>query len=173
MLTGFIQINTNHTVSADANSSEVESHVFDLHKNLGLTDGLTSTFSYDTTQVVEAKKQKSEKIKVNAIKLDEKTIVIKGFNESIDETLLKTIDLDINSIGAATTSVDESFGYDIVPVTIDIATDDVVEELNDDSSDIVEYEVASGDNISSIAQKFNISPETILWANDLTSKSSI
>ncbi len=38
---------------------------------------------------------------------------------------------------------------------------------------IVEYIVESGDTLSSIATKFDISLETILWANDLTSKSII
>lgn len=38
---------------------------------------------------------------------------------------------------------------------------------------IVEYVVESGDTLSSIAKKFGISLETILWANDLTSKSII
>jgi len=38
---------------------------------------------------------------------------------------------------------------------------------------IVEYVVESGDTLSSIATKFDISLETILWANDLTSKSII
>lgn len=35
-------------------------------------------------------------------------------------------------------------------------------------SEIIEYEVASGDTISSIANKFGISSDTIRWANDLT-----
>lgn len=38
---------------------------------------------------------------------------------------------------------------------------------------IVEHVVESGDTLSSIATKFDISLETILWANDLTSKSVI
>lgn len=38
-------------------------------------------------------------------------------------------------------------------------------------SEIIEYEVESGDTISSIAQKFGISTDTIKWANDLTGDS--
>lgn len=34
-------------------------------------------------------------------------------------------------------------------------------------SEIIEYEVKSGDTVSSIAEKFNITSETIKWANDL------
>ena len=39
--------------------------------------------------------------------------------------------------------------------------------------EVVEYEVADGDTVSSIAQKFDVSDETILWANDLTKLSKI
>src|SRR3989338_9400185 len=35
-------------------------------------------------------------------------------------------------------------------------------------SEIIDYEVESGDTISSIASKFGISTDTIRWANDLT-----
>lgn len=102
--------------------------------------------------------------------LDQKTIVIKGFNEDVDNSLLKTIDLDIKNIDISTTT----FGIDIIPVIIDVAlSDDAIELKYDDNGDIVEYEVVSGDNISSIADKFNVSVDTVLWANDLNSKSSI
>lgn len=106
------------------------------------------------------------------MKLDKKTIVIKGFNEEIDNSLLKTIDLDIKNVDL---SNENSFGLDIIPVTIDMSLDnnDVFELDGDENNDIFEYEVVSGDNISSIADKFNISADTILWANDLNKKSSI
>jgi len=40
-------------------------------------------------------------------------------------------------------------------------------------TEIIEYTVKSGDTLSSIAEDFDISLQTILWANDLTEKSSI
>src|SRR3989344_5290055 len=40
-------------------------------------------------------------------------------------------------------------------------------------SEIIEYEVQDGDTLSSIAKKFDISQDTIKWANDLESKDSI
>jgi len=47
------------------------------------------------------------------------------------------------------------------------------EDVNSqDRKSIVEYTVESGDKISSLAEKFNVSADTILWANDL-SKSSL
>jgi len=39
--------------------------------------------------------------------------------------------------------------------------------------EVVEYEVGEGDTLSSIADKFNLETETILWANDLTETSKI
>jgi LysM repeat protein len=41
------------------------------------------------------------------------------------------------------------------------------------SRDITEYEVKEGDSLSSIAENYGISLNTLLWANDLTSKSTI
>lgn len=40
-------------------------------------------------------------------------------------------------------------------------------------SEIIEYEVQSGETISQIAEKFKIDTDTIKWANDLESKDSI
>jgi murein DD-endopeptidase MepM/ murein hydrolase activator NlpD len=109
--------------------------------------------------------------KVSALKIDNKTIVIKGFTENadVDSELLKTIDLSSKNIDTVATS---SFGIDIVPVTIDMAFADDVTQLTGDK-EISEYQVVQGDTLSSIADKNNISVNTILWANDLNSKSSI
>lgn len=40
-------------------------------------------------------------------------------------------------------------------------------------SEIIEYEVKSGETLSQIAEKFGISTDTIKWANDMSSKDSI
>jgi len=47
------------------------------------------------------------------------------------------------------------------------------ETKKEEKKEIIEYVVESGENISSIAQKFNISKETIIWANNLNPKSSL
>ena len=136
---------------------------------MGLTEGLLPGVFYNIEKNTYTKSKK-QKITVKAFMLDKKTIVIKGLNEDMDNLLLKTIDLDIKNIDISTTT----FGTDIIPVTIEVAlNDDAVELKYDDNSDIVEYEVVSGDNISSIADRFNVSVDTVLWANDLNSKSSI
>lgn len=40
-------------------------------------------------------------------------------------------------------------------------------------SEILEYEVQPGDTLSQVAEKFNISTDTIKWANDMSDKDSI
>lgn len=40
-------------------------------------------------------------------------------------------------------------------------------------ADVLDYEVKSGDTVSSIAQKFGVSLDTILWANDMGEKDRI
>lgn len=47
------------------------------------------------------------------------------------------------------------------------------EEINEERKSIIEYKVEPGDSLSSIAEKFNVSLNTILWANDLTKSSEI
>ena len=128
---------------------------------------------YGQNNNIEKKQNLDKLISVNALKLNAKTIIIKGYNENadIDEALLKTIDLESKNIeSVATTS---GYGTDLVPVTINLDLNDEIRELIDDDNEISEYEVVSGDTLSSIADKFKISVETILWANDLSSKSSI
>lgn len=48
-----------------------------------------------------------------------------------------------------------------------------LEDGTERRNEIIEYVVRSGDTISSIAAKYDISLNTILWANDLSSKSII
>ncbi|MDP3093853.1 MAG: LysM peptidoglycan-binding domain-containing protein [bacterium] len=50
---------------------------------------------------------------------------------------------------------------------------DSVEGTEDDRSGIVEYLVKEGDTLSSIAEQFQISLETVLWANNLNKNSAI
>ena len=143
--------------------------VLDLDKNINKTEGLTG-FVLNPSFDDSAKSEKNTKI--NAIKLNKRTLVIKGFNESIDNALLKTIDLNVKNIDNTTTTASDFVG-EIVPITLNMNSEDGAIELVDSDTDIVEYEVVSGDSLGSIAEKYNISIETILWANDLNSKSTI
>ena len=67
--------------------------------------------------------------------------------------------------GAATESVDTGvITTTITPVTI----------ISDKPRDeVIEYEVKAGDTVSSIAQEYGVSEETVLWENDLSAKSLI
>lgn len=49
---------------------------------------------------------------------------------------------------------------------------DQIREVSDDRPTITTYIVKSGDTLSGIAAQFNISVNTIRWANDLTSKNA-
>ena len=49
----------------------------------------------------------------------------------------------------------------------------IIEEENQERDAVIEYVVESNDTLSSIAEKFNISTNTILWANNLSSGSAI
>ncbi len=63
----------------------------------------------------------------------------------------------------------------ILPRVEGINPEPVVEEVlaSDDKPLITTYTVVRGDTLSTIAEKFNISTNTIRWANDLSAKSSI
>ncbi len=49
----------------------------------------------------------------------------------------------------------------------------IIDDSSEERTGITEYTVEQNDTLSSIAEKFNISQNTILWANDLSSKSAI
>lgn len=166
-----MQVNlNNHTIKADSSTIDPDSYIFDFNKNIHFTQDLLPGV-LDGAYIGSGKDKKADKVTVNALRIAEKTIIIKGYNETVDNALLNTINLDMQNIEIATST---SYGVDITPITIDVSLGDEVIELNDENdADIVEYEVAAGDNLSSIAGKFNITVDTILWANDLNSKSSI
>ncbi len=60
----------------------------------------------------------------------------------------------------------------ITPQVLGIVLGSVEDEI-ERRNEIIEYVVQSGDSLSSIAVKYDISLNTILWANDLSSKSII
>ena len=54
------------------------------------------------------------------------------------------------------------------------STDDTTTLVSEKARDkIIEYEVQEGDNVASIAEKFGISTDTVLWQNNLDAKSKI
>ena len=60
----------------------------------------------------------------------------------------------------------------ITPQILGTVLEDLDIEIEDRKA-IIDYVVKEGDTVSSLAEKFNISVETILWANDLNSKAVI
>ena len=61
----------------------------------------------------------------------------------------------------------------ITPETLGSVTGDPSGQLSDSQKEIVEYTVREGDTLAGIAEKFNVSVETIAWANDLSKTSKI
>ena len=105
---------------------------------------------------------------IPAIKIGKKLLVIKGFSEE-NTTVLNTLEKEDTSLS----DIDYS-EEGIVPTTVTVAVSDEAGTtvLNQEGS-ISEYEVVSGDTVEMIAKKFNVTPETILWANDLKKTSPI
>lgn len=70
---------------------------------------------------------------------------------------------------------DESGGYNVSSNQYFLSVNSIKQNPSDISnySDVIEYSVKYWDTITSIATKFNLSNNTIYWANDLTSKSYI
>lgn len=59
------------------------------------------------------------------------------------------------------------------PITVSPKVLGSLGNFNEEAKEVSEYVVQSGDNLSLIAEKFNISFNTLLWANDLSSSSLI
>jgi murein DD-endopeptidase MepM/ murein hydrolase activator NlpD len=66
-------------------------------------------------------------------------------------------------------SVENSGGSGVITSSITPVT--IISEKPRDK--VIEYEVAEGDTISSIAEEYGVSENTILWENDLTANSQI
>ncbi len=115
-----------------------------------------------------------------AIKIDKKILVIKGYDDEIDVDYFEIIeDVDSENIHILEIDKKEIDKKDTNDTTISQTSVEIkIDENNDhkfldEKGSIQEYEVVSGDTIEKIAEKFNVTPETILWANDLKKTSQI
>lgn len=90
-------------------------------------------------------------------------------NAGIAHTIIGQIKIKAN---ASTTEVKDD--TTVLATEGEVADDTAVEDeiVADDQPVITIYKVQSGDTLSGIADKFNISINTIRWANDLTEKTS-
>ena len=142
----------------------VQSSVFNLKTAISSTDAV---FVVDKTTVATSTVSKSGKASktttktIPAIKIGEKLLVIKGFSEDTTQPIeMENADLSLTEIAPI-----EAL---ITPTQIDVVvTEQEGAATLEEDGDISEYEVVSGDTVESIAQKFSISAETVLWANDL------
>jgi murein DD-endopeptidase MepM/ murein hydrolase activator NlpD len=76
-------------------------------------------------------------------------------------------------IPEGTTTQAVVLGVTVDPLNQDMATVSSSEVLAYRGGEIVDYSVQDGDTLGSIAEKFSLETQTILWANDLTEKSTI
>jgi murein DD-endopeptidase MepM/ murein hydrolase activator NlpD len=67
----------------------------------------------------------------------------------------------------------QTFDPDANGVSLDSIMDFKTSVSEKPRSEIIEYEVKSGETLSQIAEKFGISTDTIKWANDMSTKDSI
>lgn len=177
MLTSFIQFNAVIGSTAEPVAITTASQAFNLAASLGTTDRLyyntsTSVVASTTPAIKLAKKSKFVTKNIPAIKIGQKLLVIKGYSEDSPSIVnaLEKEDTSLSDIPSPTFSPQDA----IVPTTVEVAvSEDAGTTVLDQEGDISEYEVVSGDTVESIAKKFNLTPDTILWANDLKKTSQI
>ncbi|MES2623457.1 MAG: M23 family metallopeptidase [Patescibacteria group bacterium] len=116
--------------------------------------------------------QKTKVVKKNipAIQIGGKLLVIKGYSEESSSVLnaLEKENISLEQIDNASPT------GEMIPATVEVTVaEDAGTTVLDQEGTIAEYEVIQGDTIEAIAKKYNITPETILWANDLKKTSQI
>lgn len=168
-LTSFIQLHT-VTGSTYAGPATIASQVFDLDGSLARTDRLYYQVDVDTVaKASSVKKLKLVKKTVPAIQIGKKLLVIKGYSEE-SVNIVNALEKENVTLDTIPVSVEESMNPALVEVSV---AEEVDTKVLDQEGDITEYEVVSGDTVASIAQKFDVTIETVLWANDLKKNSPI
>lgn len=128
---------------------------------------------YDTSTTNSSQKlalnSKSVRMSIPAILIGEKLLVIKGYSEespNVVTALEKENDANLEQIPA-------TYGeFTATTVEVTVGEESGTKLLSQEGT-ISEYEVVQGDTVASIAKKFNITAETILWANDLKKNTPI
>lgn len=144
--------------------------MFNIKTAVASTDPVFVAEKKEDTAVVTKSQNKTAKTTtktVSAIQVGQRLLVIKGFSEDTAQPVEKEdVNLNLEPISTIDSSI-TSTQIDVV-----VAEQEGVSALDEDG-DITEYEVVSGDSVELIAKKFNISPETVLWANDLKKQTPI
>ncbi len=106
---------------------------------------------------------------IPAIWIGGKLLVIKGFSEESPNVLTA-----LEKENVKLEQINPSASGEVTPTTVEVTVgeDSGTKVLNQDGA-ISEYVVVAGDSVAGIAQKFNITVETILWANDLKKNSPV
>ncbi len=80
------------------------------------------------------------------------------------------VEVDVANLVTTLTIKDQMNQYGSVS---SIVKPDVLESTDDSRVGIVKYKVERGDTVASVAKKFNVSEQTLRWANDLTPSATI
>lgn len=166
-LTSFVHLNTVLGSTNDTGETPKASQAFNLNTSLNLTDRL---YYNPATDPVASSSRKTKLVKktIPALQIGKKILVIKGYSEDSVNTI-DILEKESISLNELDSSVDT-----MVSTTVQVSvSEEVGTTVLDQEGDITEYEVASGDTVEAIAKRFNITPETILWANDLKKQSHI
>lgn len=145
------------------------SQAFNLDTSLELTDRVYFNQSDSASTQKISQNSKVVKMSIPAILIGQKLLVIKGYSEESPNVLTaleKENDANLEQINSSPTG-------EMTPTTVEVTVDDSGTKVLEQEGTISEYVVVAGDSIAGIAQKFNITPETILWANDLKKNSAI
>lgn len=165
--------------SVEASRFVAESHILNTLQNIEgvvtLLDESRVVKPGQIRNIVAKATNKATSKKIKAVNLNGKLLVIKGFTDSEPSSPETEVSIDeLNAVSIQGGSQDQ---IDVVSNEVgDISSTEIVIEVPalpeepvslEDDGDIQEYEVQVGDTLASISKKFNISVDTIVWANDL------
>lgn len=144
-----------------------QSSVFNIKTAVSSTDPVFVNAKKDDTTTSTSKTAKVRTKLLSAIQVGQRLLVIKGFSEDTTAPIEKEdVDLTLTELPPLDAPITST------QIEVMVSAEEGTATLEEDG-EISEYEVASGDTVESIAKKFSISVETILWANDLTKKSTL
>ncbi|MES2985906.1 MAG: M23 family metallopeptidase [Patescibacteria group bacterium] len=160
-LTSFIHFNTAVGSTEEQEVLLKASQSFHLDTSLSSTDRVYYNETPSSQKL--ALNTKIVRKSIPALLIGEKLLVIKGFSEESTSVLTA-----LEEENVTLEEINTSGSGDVVPTTVEVSvSEEAGTTVLDQDGEISEYQVVAGDTVQGIANKFNITAETILWANDL------
>lgn len=133
----------------------------------------TDRLYYDTLATTgvatSSKKIKIVKKSIPALQIGKKLLVIKGYSED-STSVVNALEKENTTLNEINPDEESSMVSTMVEVSV---SEEIGTTVLEQEGEITEYEVVSGDTLESIAKKYNVTLETVLWANDLKRTSAI